>query len=87
MEANRHVAMRPGKCRALDAHGSHPGQAGVGQGTLPSQSGTPSVNKRQFTSTKVKYRELAKNTANLMTLVALSNLWMARRSLLQELQG
>lgn len=45
------------------------------------------VIKRQFGFTKVKYRGLAKNTANLMTLFALSNLWMARRSLLQGLQG
>jgi hypothetical protein len=45
------------------------------------------VIKRQFGYTKVKYRGLAKNTANLVTLFALSNLWMARRSLLQELRG
>jgi IS5 family transposase len=46
IEASWHVAMRPGKRRALD-----------------------------------------KNTANLVTLFALSNLWMARRSVLQGLQG
>ena len=45
------------------------------------------VIKRQFGFVKVKYRGLAKNTANLMTLFALSNLWMARRRLLQGLQG
>ncbi|MDN7594217.1 IS5/IS1182 family transposase, partial [Burkholderia multivorans] len=32
--------------------------------------------------TKVRFRGLAKNTAQLITLFALSNLWMARRHLL-----
>jgi len=40
------------------------------------------VIKRQFGYVKVKYRGLAKNTANLMMLFALSNLWMARKRLL-----
>ncbi len=40
------------------------------------------VIKRQFGYTKVRYRGLAKNTAQLVTLLALSNLWMARRHLL-----
>ncbi len=44
------------------------------------------VLKRQFGFTKVRYRGLAKNTAQLVTLFALSNLWMARRQLL-EAQG
>jgi IS5 family transposase len=35
----------------------------------------------------VRYRGLAKNTAQLHTLFALSNLWMARRTLLQEMRG
>lgn len=37
--------------------------------------------------TKVRYRGLAKNTAQLITLFALSNLWMARRQILQGAQG
>jgi hypothetical protein len=37
------------------------------------------VIKRQFGYTKVRFRGLAKNTAQLITLFALSNLWMARR--------
>lgn len=41
------------------------------------------VIKRQFGFQKVKYKGLAKNTANLVTLFALSNLWMARRSLMR----
>ncbi len=38
--------------------------------------------KRQFGYTKVRYRGLAKNTAHVLTLFALSNLWMVRRQLL-----
>ena len=45
------------------------------------------VIKRQFGHVKVRYRGLAKNTAQLHTLFALSNLWMARRRLLQGLQA
>jgi IS5 family transposase len=40
------------------------------------------VIKRQFGHTKVRYRGLAKNTAQLKTLFALSNLWMARKKLM-----
>ncbi|KHL69028.1 DDE-type transposase [Pseudomonas flexibilis] len=40
------------------------------------------VIKRQFGYVKVRFRGLAKNTAQLMTLFALSNLWMARRHLI-----
>ena len=40
------------------------------------------VIKRQFGYTKVRYRGLAKNAAQVLTLFALSNLWMARRHLL-----
>jgi IS5 family transposase len=85
-----HVAMRPGKPKKLNpfiepdfiakrvekmkasirAKVEHPFQ----------------VLKRQFGFTKVRYRGLAKNTAQLVTLFALSNLWMARRHLL-EAQG
>ena len=79
------VAMRPGKRRALDksrqsnrlidelerlkarirAKVEHPFQ----------------VIKRQWGHVKVRYRGLAKNTAQLHTLFALSNLWMVRRKL------
>ncbi|SED37901.1 IS5 family transposase [Pseudomonas anguilliseptica] len=40
------------------------------------------VIKRQFGYVKTRSRGLAKNTAQLVTLFALSNLWMARRHLL-----
>lgn len=38
--------------------------------------------KRQFGFTKVNYRGLEKNTAQIVTLFALSNLWMVRRQLM-----
>jgi IS5 family transposase len=40
------------------------------------------VIKRQFGLAKVRFRGLAKNTANVVTLFALSNLWMARKQLM-----
>ena len=40
------------------------------------------VIKRQFGYTKVRYRGLKKNAAQVQTLFALSNLWMARRKLM-----
>ena len=45
------------------------------------------VIKRQFGYTKVRYRGLKKNTAQLITLFALSNIWMARSRLLQRAQA
>ncbi|KGU50617.1 transposase [Xanthomonas phaseoli pv. phaseoli] len=38
--------------------------------------------KRQFGYAKVRYRGLAKNTAQVLTLFAPSNLWMKRKQLL-----
>jgi len=40
------------------------------------------VIKRQFGMLKVRFRGLAKNTAHVVTLFALSNLWMARKQLM-----
>ena len=40
------------------------------------------VIKRQFGLLKVRFRGLAKNAAHVITLFALSNLWMARRQLM-----
>jgi|RifCSPhighO2_12_1023870.scaffolds.fasta_scaffold04155_10 transposase, IS5 family len=50
-------------------------------------AGYQGVIKRQFGFVKVRYRGLMKNTAQLHTLFALSNLWMARHRLLQSTQG
>jgi IS5 family transposase len=44
------------------------------------------VIKRQFGYTKVRYRGLAQNTAQLTTLFALSNLWMARQHLMAQVR-
>jgi IS5 family transposase len=43
------------------------------------------VIKRQFGHVKVRYRGVTKNTAQLHTMFALSNLWMARRSLMESM--
>ena len=81
-----HVAMRPGKRRALDK--SHPIEALVDQAERLKASIRAKVEhpfrviKRQFGFTKVRYRGLKKNTAQLTTLFALSNLWMARGTLM-----
>ena len=40
------------------------------------------VLKQQFGYAKVRYRGLAKNTARLAMLFAMSNLWMVRRQLM-----
>jgi IS5 family transposase len=45
------------------------------------------VIKLQFGFTKVRYRGIAKNTAQLTTLFALSNLWMARRRIIEGRAG
>jgi transposase, IS5 family len=41
------------------------------------------VIKRQFGLAKVRFKGLAKNTAHVITLFALSNVWMARKQLLE----
>ena len=42
------------------------------------------VIKRQFGYAKVRFRGLAKNTSHVLMLFALSNLWMARKQLLES---
>jgi len=81
-----YVAMRPGKRRALDK------QTAIGKltdrieqlkaGVRAKVEHPFRVIKRQFGHVKVRYRGLAKNTAQLYTLFALSNLWMVRGQLL-----
>ena len=91
IEANWHVAMRPGKRRALDKDspmGAVLDQLEHIKARIRAKVEHPfRVIKRQFGHVKVRYRGLAKNTAQLHTLFALSNLWMARRRLLQGLHG
>ncbi len=81
-----HVAMRPGKRKALNKdneadaliHRAEKLKAGIrAKVEHPFR-----VIKRQFGHVKVRYRGLKKNTAQLVTLFALSNLWMARGKLM-----
>ena len=91
MEANWHVAMRPGKRRVLDKStpmGAIMEQLEKTKASIRAKVEHPfRVIKRQFGHVKVRYRGLAKNTAQLHTLFALSNLWMMRRALLQGLRA
>ncbi|CAJ0880112.1 IS5 family transposase ISPsp3 [Ralstonia mannitolilytica] len=86
IEAQWHVALRPGLRRRLDT--TDPKDAIVAQikrvkARIRAKVEPPfRVIKRQFGHVKVRYRGLAKNTAQLHTLFALSNLWMARRPLM-----
>jgi transposase, IS5 family len=86
-----HVAMRPGKRRALDKN-SHWGKlldkAEQVKASVRAKVEHPfRIIKCQFGFVKVRYKGLAKNTAQLVTLFALSNLWMVRRRILQGVQG
>ncbi len=85
-----HIAMRPGK-RKQQKHtpwGALAEQAEKLKASVRAKVEHPfRVIKRQFGHTKVRYRGLKKNTAQLMTLFALSNIWMARKTLLQRAQA
>ena len=81
-----HIAMRPGKRRALNKDNA--ADAIVDQieklkaGVRAKVEHPFRVVKRQFGYVKVRYRGIKKNTAQLMTLFALSNLWMVRGKLM-----
>ena len=85
-----HVAMMPGKRRVLDKStpmGAVLEQLEKTKASIRAKVEHPfRVIKRQFGFVKVKYRGLPKNTANLVMLFALSNLWMARKRLLNMAQ-
>ena len=84
-----HVAMGPAKRKALDKEHSAV-DALVDQlervkAQIRAKVEHPfRVIKRQFGYTKVRYRGLKKNTLQIVTLFALSNLWMARHQLMQQ---
>lgn len=86
-DVNWQVAMRPGKRRAQK---HTPWGALIDQAEKLKSSVRSKVEhafrvvKCQFGYTKVRYRGLAKNTAQMVTLFALSNLWMARKALMQR---
>lgn len=81
-----HVALRPGLRRALDK--DRPLEALIDQLERTKASIRAKVEhpfrvlKQQFGYVKVRYRGLKKNTAQIVTMFALGNLWMARHQLL-----
>ena len=85
------VAMRAGKRKVLDKNspwGNLLDKAEQMKASVRAKVEHPfRVIKCQFGFTKVRYKGLAKNTAQLVTLFALSNLWMARRRILQGVPG
>ena len=85
-----HIAMRPGK-RKQQKHtpwGQLTEQAEKLKASVRAKVEHPfRVIKRQFGHCKVRYKGLAKNTAQLITLFALSNIWMVRKTLLQGAQA
>lgn len=88
LPVNWHVAMRPGKRRTLDltsALARKINEVEQIKASIRAKVEHPfRVIKQQFGYAKVRYRGLAKNTARLTMLFALSNLWMARRQLLSS---
>jgi IS5 family transposase len=81
-----HVAMRPGKRKALDRNDEADALLDKAEklkaGIRAKVEHPFRVIKRQFGFVKVRYRGLKKNTAQLFTLFALSNLWMVRGKLM-----
>ena len=81
-----HVAMRPGKRKALDKStklGALTDEIERLKASSRAKVEHPfRVIKCQFGFTEVRYRGLKKNTAQITSLFALANLWMARRDLI-----
>ncbi len=81
-----HVAMRPGKRKALNKDTQADAlidKAEKLKASIRAKVEHPfRVIKRQFGFVKVRYRGLKKNTSQLNTLFALSNLWMVRGKLM-----
>jgi IS5 family transposase len=81
-----HVAMRPGKRKALDKENEADAMIEAAEklkaGVRAKVEHPFRVIKRQFGFVKVRYRGLKKNTAQFFTLFALSNLWMVRGKLM-----
>jgi IS5 family transposase len=83
---NWQIAMRPGKRRLLDKDNEADAAIAKAEklkaGVRAKVEHPFRVIKRQFGYIKVRYRGLKKNTAQLVTLFALSNLWMVRGKLM-----
>ncbi|MFX1767893.1 IS5 family transposase [Paraburkholderia sp. A1RI-2L] len=80
-----HVAMRPGKRRQLELTNRldaiYNQIERLKAGVRAKVEHPFRVLKQQFGYTKTRYRGLVKNTAQITTLFALGNLWMARKAL------
>ena len=85
------IAMRPGRRRALDKTtplGKSLDEIEHLKASVRAKVEHPfRVIKLQFGHTKARYRGLVKNTAQLVTLFALSNLWLARKRIVQGAMG
>ena len=80
-----HIASKPGKLKAMPSGELKDAMRYVEylKAAVRAKVEHPfRVIKRQFGYTKVRYRGLAKNTGQVLTLFALSNMSMARRRLL-----
>jgi transposase, IS5 family len=91
IKVNWQMAMRPGNRKALDKStpmGAIMDKLEQAKARIRAKVEHPfRVIKRQFGHVKVRYRGLSKNTAQLHTLFALSNLWMVQCTLLREMRG
>ncbi len=91
LDVKWHVAMRPGKRKALDnnrASNRFMDELETIKARVRAKVEHPfRVIKQQFGFTKVRYRGLAKNTARLTMLFVMSNLWMVRKRIVQGLQA
>ena len=78
--------MRPGKRKALNKENEADAMLDQAEklkaGIRAKMENPCQVVKRQFGYMKVRYRGLKKNTAQLVTLFALSKVWMARGQLM-----
>ena len=87
---DRHIAMRPGK-RKQQKHTpwgrSRNRRKNLKASVRAKVRHSFGVVKRQFGHANMHYHGLVKNTAQLITLFALSNIWMPRRAPLQKAQA
>jgi IS5 family transposase len=90
MNVTWHVAMGPGKRKALDKSqplGALMAQLESVKARIRAKVEHPfRVIKRQFGYMKVRYKGLCKNTQQIITLFALGNLWMVRARILRQVQ-
>ena len=79
--------MRPDKCRAPEKQtpwGNLVDKAEQPKASVRAKAEHPfRISKRRFGFTKVRYKELDKNTAQLVTLFELGNVWIARKRILR----